>query len=281
MCNAHNHPPGCSCGWGGVWYGNSWVDNRAWALNRGPKPRKTGSQHGTYSNLSTGHTNPNASCPVCGAPVYFYESPYGGRVYFDELGPPWPKHPCTSHDHIPRRSPTAESQGSVLWRYLGNVSIEKSVIGDVFTITGREAGKTLQFYFSADELVMAEIVRFRQREPGAFDISILDFDFTTAQWQTWSGIAQVKKTGIENTGKLVKEALAADQRPATKPQKVASSKIPKPSPRDDFCVCPVCNATLLRKNAQKHWHKCHSFIHITSNGVITGRLYNMASMPEF
>lgn len=39
--------------------------------------------------------NPNAICPVCGAPVFFYQSEYGGRVFFDELGPPWPKHPCT------------------------------------------------------------------------------------------------------------------------------------------------------------------------------------------
>ena len=29
--------------------------------------------------------------------MYFYKSPYGGRVYFDDLGPPWPKHPCTDH----------------------------------------------------------------------------------------------------------------------------------------------------------------------------------------
>ncbi|MCY1139795.1 hypothetical protein OWR29_17480 [Actinoplanes sp. Pm04-4] len=39
---------------------------------------------------------PNATCPVCGASVYFYANEYGSRVYFDELGPPWPKHPCTA-----------------------------------------------------------------------------------------------------------------------------------------------------------------------------------------
>lgn len=39
--------------------------------------------------------DPNALCPVCGAPVFFYSSPFGGRVFFDSLGPPWPKHPCT------------------------------------------------------------------------------------------------------------------------------------------------------------------------------------------
>ncbi|MBV1777681.1 hypothetical protein KRR55_00995 [Paeniglutamicibacter sp. ABSL32-1] len=39
--------------------------------------------------------NPNAFCPVCGAKVYFYANEFGSRVYFDEIGPPWPKHPCT------------------------------------------------------------------------------------------------------------------------------------------------------------------------------------------
>lgn len=37
---------------------------------------------------------PNAACPVCGAAVYFYANEWGSRVYFDEIGPPWPKHPC-------------------------------------------------------------------------------------------------------------------------------------------------------------------------------------------
>jgi hypothetical protein len=38
---------------------------------------------------------PNAHCPVCGAAVYFWSNAAGSRVYFDEMGPPWPKHPCT------------------------------------------------------------------------------------------------------------------------------------------------------------------------------------------
>jgi hypothetical protein len=38
---------------------------------------------------------PNAQCPVCGSAVYFWSNPDGSRVYFDEMGPPWPKHPCT------------------------------------------------------------------------------------------------------------------------------------------------------------------------------------------
>lgn len=41
---------------------------------------------------------PNAECPVCKRQVFFYQNRYGGRVYFDELGPPWPKHPCTDNN---------------------------------------------------------------------------------------------------------------------------------------------------------------------------------------
>ena len=37
---------------------------------------------------------PNSRCPVCGALTYFYANEHGSKVYFDELGPPWPKHPC-------------------------------------------------------------------------------------------------------------------------------------------------------------------------------------------
>jgi hypothetical protein len=44
--------------------------------------------------------NPNATCPVCGQKVYFYSNSAGSKVYFDEVGPPWPKHPCTDTGHL-------------------------------------------------------------------------------------------------------------------------------------------------------------------------------------
>jgi len=37
--------------------------------------------------------NPS-TCKYCGQEVYFYANEYGSRVFFDELGPPWPKHCC-------------------------------------------------------------------------------------------------------------------------------------------------------------------------------------------
>ena len=45
--------------------------------------------------------NPNARCPICDARVYFYQSPYGGKVFFDELGPPWSKHGCITSSKDP------------------------------------------------------------------------------------------------------------------------------------------------------------------------------------
>lgn len=43
------------------------------------------------------YVNPNAHCPVCSKIVFYYQSPNGGRVFFDALGWPWPKHSCTDN----------------------------------------------------------------------------------------------------------------------------------------------------------------------------------------
>jgi hypothetical protein len=48
-----------------------------------------------YSGTTAAFVNPNAKCPVCGVSVFYYQNEHGSRVFFDELGPPWPKHPCT------------------------------------------------------------------------------------------------------------------------------------------------------------------------------------------
>lgn len=47
------------------------------------------------ASLSGCLMNPNARCPRCSAPVFYYANAFGSRVFFDDLGPPWPKHPCT------------------------------------------------------------------------------------------------------------------------------------------------------------------------------------------
>lgn len=84
-CNAWNHPPDCNCGWGGVFYGMEVKTTKY------------------YWQVSDSYTNPNATCPTCRAKVFYYKSPFGGKVYFDYMGPPWPKHPCMDQHHSPNR----------------------------------------------------------------------------------------------------------------------------------------------------------------------------------
>jgi hypothetical protein len=56
--------------------------------------------------LATGHarsdlgeplTHPTV-CPVCGAEIFFHTNGNGDVVFFDELGWPWPKHPCLASE---------------------------------------------------------------------------------------------------------------------------------------------------------------------------------------
>jgi hypothetical protein len=59
------------------------------------------------------YLNPNARFPVCDDAVFFYQSEFGGRVFFDALGPPWPKHPCTDHSPAAsNRSPSVTSDNA-------------------------------------------------------------------------------------------------------------------------------------------------------------------------
>ncbi|TCO14796.1 hypothetical protein EV666_103306 [Camelimonas lactis] len=43
------------------------------------------------------YINPSACCPVCGQRVFYFQSRQGGRVFFDDVRWPWPKHPCTDN----------------------------------------------------------------------------------------------------------------------------------------------------------------------------------------
>ena len=67
-CNGNNHGPNCHCGWGGVFHGFGLTTEKSlWQRKES-------------------YTNPNAKCPRCGASVYFYLSPFGGKVFFDAMG---------------------------------------------------------------------------------------------------------------------------------------------------------------------------------------------------
>jgi hypothetical protein len=85
MCNAHNHSPRCTCGWGGE---GSTASGNGYAGT---------SYTNIFINRSRTWTEPEFTkptrCPECGAAVFFIRH-NGGCVWVDELGWPWPKHAC-------------------------------------------------------------------------------------------------------------------------------------------------------------------------------------------
>lgn len=280
MCNAFNHAPGCNCGWGGVWYGGA-RDNATWLFNRPlHHPRKLGRQTGTFQQASRGYSQPNAACPVCGQRVFFHASPFGGRVFFDELGPPWPKHPCTDHsstvaDAVVRpRTP----QGSLSW--LGDVHLAK-VGPTTYEVQGISNGKKYLFYFDAAETVMAEIVRFRPLQHGNIELHILDYNDERRCWVSWQGQARVKQLSSTPASKLKSSIVhqhmletLRDQRAGEARHRqamVANHRLPGATAEEHqslvqkkICVtpdglyqCPKCPARLGRKRVLRHLLEAH------------------------
>ena len=111
------------------------------------------------------YTIPNASCPECGEPVFFYANDYGSRVFFDELGPPWPKHPCTDLN-AESLEPKGARRGSrtkeqYLWEIDGwepfNISKVKRLDGLRVEIEGRYIDSSETEVYTADDLKGANL----------------------------------------------------------------------------------------------------------------------------
>jgi hypothetical protein len=111
-----NHYADCTCGWC-VNYGRmSGSERRRFETDMRRRDAVRELKRESARSISGCFVNPNAKCPVCGAGVFFYANEHGSRVFFDDLGPPWPKHPCTDipRDYIPRSTlPVRRTRGSM------------------------------------------------------------------------------------------------------------------------------------------------------------------------
>jgi len=101
MCNAWNHHPDCTCGWGGEGHFGVrgpdviYVGGRGWSISDSEKPL-------THST----------KCWWCEAEVFFHRDENGGCVLFDFLGPPWPIHDCWE-DHARRNSISTKVESEI------------------------------------------------------------------------------------------------------------------------------------------------------------------------
>lgn len=85
---------------------------------------------GATEKVASSYVNPNAECPVCGDSVYFYQNEFGSRVYFDDLGPPWPKHPCTDSADYHTRSRKLAAVVEPVIREDDEIEIIQSLLND-------------------------------------------------------------------------------------------------------------------------------------------------------
>jgi hypothetical protein len=96
----YNHYDWCMCGWCYKTGINGYsrrkddldeIDYRA--------AERTVAQSGANRSYAACFVIPNAKCRCCGASVFYYENEHGSKVFFDELGWPWPKHSCPGNPY--------------------------------------------------------------------------------------------------------------------------------------------------------------------------------------
>ncbi|MEZ8042420.1 MULTISPECIES: hypothetical protein [Vibrio] len=103
--------------------GNRKIKRNATTLLSVKQPKGFKSNSKQYSS-DKAFTVPNAKCPNCGDNVFYYEHPNGAKVYFDELGPPWPKHPCiierrtSTKRKVSKNKPASANWMSSYWKPL-------------------------------------------------------------------------------------------------------------------------------------------------------------------
>lgn len=186
-CNGNNHRPGCSCGWGGVFHG----------LGLG----------GRYWSRTDSYNNPNARCPRCSALVYFYKSPDGGSVYFDDLGPPWPKHPCmdAGNESPPTRRPR-QNFATPLWAVNGWHPLQCESVEclkdspDITILVSGQGSETRQLFAKTPNALIASdspiLWRRVNAQRGRYEISALDISngqFKEIRFEAFDKLDEVEK----------------------------------------------------------------------------------------
>lgn len=272
MCNAHNHSPDCTCGFGGEGhlgsgggnYGGTGINTRIY----------------TYSERFKDVCYPTR-CPIKGCePVWFIRH-NGGSVWVDELGWPWTKHACfdePSHRNsyaciaslANSRSSIASPNLALINRisHLGSPQGPRLQIGclDGSLIVARGI-PALDYYQLLGELVILsrEDGLLRHSTLGDFPIIILpDTEFEEEPF----AYRFHRDTELQTKCPLCNGYFYEDERedhmercPRTlqklRPSnRTAKNYVVRPRPQKEWVACPKCKCWVEKKNLPGHLNAC-------------------------
>lgn len=176
----HNHPPYCTCQFC-------------------QPPNRAKESHVTADLFSEDRTRHSYTvpmvCSACGNAVFHYQSKHGGSAIFDELGPPWPKHPCSDGAKAVRLTASVATDQSLptriySWQKAGwlpftDLKVE-SVGSNHIQLRGTHNSQLLTLYISVATVdagadPVAQIadspIHARQMVDGTYELAFLTQEF--------------------------------------------------------------------------------------------------------
>ena len=98
-----------------------------------------GPTHGSWCNAVTWRTK----CPSCREPVFFFQCDCGSKVFFDELGIPWPIHDCDTFwaKNLIR---TRDSSGGITVEIAKGITVRRPPDPEKFSVDSSIVSKARQ-----------------------------------------------------------------------------------------------------------------------------------------
>jgi len=171
-CNGHKHPWNCTCKFGGT------SSNTAKRLPAPQTPDLFSVPH-----VPRHYTKPQIRCPFCNEPVFYCRLSNEGSAYFDKIGHPWPKHPCTDKSSKLYRGPPDSPEEN--WPRFEKIVVE-SITETLLRLSGETQNSEFIVFLHRDTLkeetdpakyICASRMQAKRYHDGRVDLALVDSEF--------------------------------------------------------------------------------------------------------
>ncbi|MCG7932633.1 MAG: hypothetical protein N0E44_21680 [Candidatus Thiodiazotropha lotti] len=176
--------------------------------------------------------------------MFFYQSPNGGRVFFDELGPPWPKHPCTDNSSIPKqigynssRSIQAPSK-KYSWQMNGWSPFFITTVSRIDKFSQKIIGmlreeeitlyiNSILYHHGKIDIISAECISYARKEgDNKYKISLITTSDYTTEVTAFKLLSEARKSPDFNKKPRLHKPKSNRKKHTSKPNKKAQNKRP-------------------------------------------------------